>query len=92
MVEGSNRVNSMMDGSNNWGVDRMNGVVDSMMGSHWDRVCSHQGSSVVNSVVGNDGGGVNSVVSHRVDRGLVYRLRVCLVMFMFLHLRFLFEK
>merc|ERR1719336_3009979 len=69
-------MNGMMDGSNNWGVDRMNGVVDSMMGSHWDRVCSHQGSSVVNSVVGNDGGGVNSVVSHWVDRGLVYRLRV----------------
>merc|ERR1719410_562286 len=29
-------------------------------------------------MVGNDGGGVNSVVSHWVDRGLVYRLRVCL--------------
>merc|ERR1719245_1469013 len=62
-------MNGMMDGSNNWGVDRVNGVVDSMMGSHWDRV---------SSVVGNDGGGVNSVVSHWVDRGLVYRLRVCL--------------
>merc|ERR1719225_1008656 len=49
-------MNGMMDGSNNWGVDRMN--------------------SVVNSVVGSDGGGVNSVVSHWVDRGLVYRLRV----------------
>merc|ERR1719410_1809101 len=51
--QGSNRVNGMMDWSNNRGVD---GVVD--------------------SVVGNHRGGVNSVVSHRMDRGLVGRLRV----------------
>ena len=67
-----NRVNSVVDGSNNWGMDSM---VDSMMRYNGDGVSSNQGSSV-DSVVGNDRGGMNSVMSHWVDGGLVYRLRV----------------
>merc|ERR1712203_406394 len=45
-----------------------------MMRCNGDGVSSNQGSSV-DSVVGNDRGGMNSVMSHWVDGGLVYRLR-----------------
>merc|ERR1712141_855284 len=48
-----------------------------MMRYNGDGVSSNQGSSV-DSVVGNDRGGMNSVMSHWVDGGLVYRLRVSL--------------
>ena len=72
MVERSNRVNSVVDGSNNWAMDSM--VRGSMMNT---MVSSNQGSSM-DSVVGNQGSSMDSVMSHWVDGGLVYRLRMCL--------------
>ena len=67
------RVNGMMDGSHNWGMDS---VVNRVVRDNGNGV-SHQGSSM-DSVMGNQRGGVDSVMSYRVDWGLVGRFRVCL--------------
>ena len=68
------RVNGgVMDGSHNWGMDS---VVNSVVRDNGNGV-SHQGSSM-DSVMGNHRGGVDSVMSYRVDWGLVGRFRVCL--------------
>merc|ERR1719278_1800624 len=80
MVEGNTVVSGMMDGGNDWGVDS----VDSMVGDHGsNRVdgvmdwSNNRGvDGVVDSVVGDHGSGVDSVMGHRVDGGLVDRLRV----------------
>ena len=98
MVEGSNSVSGMMDGSNDWGV----GSVDSMVGnqgSHrvdgvMDGSNNRGVDGVVDSVVGDHRGGVNCMVSHGMDRGLVDRLRVGLAIarFIFFFVRFLFEQ
>ena len=97
MVEGSNSVSGMMDGSNDWGV----GSVDSMVGnqgSHrvdgvMDGSNNRGVDGVVDSVVGDHRGGVNSVVSHGMDGGLVDRLRVGLAIarFIFFSVGFLFS-
>ena len=62
------RVDGVVDGSNNWAMDSMvNTMVRDGVG--------HQGSSV-DGVMGDHGGGVDSVVSNGVDGGLVCGLGV----------------